>query len=146
MPPEAGAHEVTVGDLVIDHPWARASAGQASNGALYLTITNHGAEADRLIAIETPVAERAELHESAMDANGVMTMRMVEAVDIAPGATVKLEPGELHVMLFGLAAPLRVETMVAATLVFERVGRVAVEVYVEPVGAAEPSHAPAAAP
>jgi copper(I)-binding protein len=98
------------------------------------------------MAIETPVAERAELHESAVDANGVMTMRMVESVEIAPGATVKLAPSGLHVMLFGLTAPLRAETMVVATLVFERAGRVAVEVYVETVGAAEPSHAPAANP
>lgn len=135
------AHEIRAGDLVIEHPWARASAGHAANGVFYFVVGNQGAETDRLIGVETGAADRAELHTHEIDANGVMSMRRVEAVDVAPGALVKLAPGGLHVMLRGLHDPLIAETMFSATLVFERAGRVAVSVYVEGPGATEPSHA-----
>ena len=45
----AAAHEFKAGDLTIDHPYARASAGPARNGAAYLTIRNDGTPADRLV-------------------------------------------------------------------------------------------------
>ena len=44
--------------LKIDHPWARPSAGAATTGAAYLTITEEGA-ADRLVSVSTPVAGTA---------------------------------------------------------------------------------------
>ena len=46
-----GAAEVTVGDLTIEGPWARASIGAARAGAAYLTIVNRGAEIDRLVSV-----------------------------------------------------------------------------------------------
>lgn len=134
------AHDIRAGDLVIDHPWARASAGQAANGAMYVSVTNHGTAVDRLVGVETGAAERAELHAHEIDAAGVMSMHAVEAVDVPAGATIVLAPGGLHVMLFGLAAPLALGTTFEATLTFERAGRVAVEVHVENVGATAPSH------
>ena len=92
------------------------------------------------VAVETPAAERAELHGHDVDASGVITMRPVESVDIPPGASVTAATGGLHVMLFGLAEPLKAGTTFNATLVLEPAGRVAVEVFVESVGATEPSH------
>ena len=37
--------ELTVGEITIDHPWARATAAQQANGAAYLVVDN-GGEAD----------------------------------------------------------------------------------------------------
>src|SRR3546814_9981702 len=76
----AVAHEFTLGALRLDHPWARASAGPARNGAAFLLIENAG-PADRLVAAEGEVAERVELHTHTMDGN-VMQMRRVEALEI----------------------------------------------------------------
>ncbi|TVQ36049.1 MAG: copper chaperone PCu(A)C [Wenzhouxiangella sp.] len=39
-----------------------------------------------------------ELHNTTMD-DGVMRMRRIDSLDIAPGQTLVLEPGGLHVML-----------------------------------------------
>ena len=47
-------------------------------GALYMTVMNHGAAADKLIAINSPVAEMVELHES-LEEDGIAKMRPVEA-------------------------------------------------------------------
>lgn len=71
--------------------WARASAGAATTGAAYLTLTDSGAP-DRLTGASTPVASRAEVHET-VDDQGVMRMRPVPAVDLPPGVPVTLAPG-----------------------------------------------------
>ncbi|MEZ5862210.1 MAG: copper chaperone PCu(A)C [Geminicoccaceae bacterium] len=80
------ANEFKVGEITIDHPWARATAAQQANGAAYLVVDN-GGEADRILGAATPVAGRVELHNH-IDDNGVMRMRQVEAIDLpAGGAT-----------------------------------------------------------
>lgn len=136
--PPATAEETRLGDLTIRQAWARASAGPAKAGAAYLSIVNEGTAADRLIAAETPAARRAALHGHAMDDQGVMKMRPVEAVEIGPGETAVLEPGGLHVMLMGLAAPLKRGESFPLVLTFERAGRIEVEVGIEAVGATGP--------
>lgn len=127
------AHDYRQGDLVIDHPWARTTAPQQANGGAYLTITNGGSTADRLLAAESPVAGRVELHTHDVDSQGVMRMRQVEAIDLPAGETTALRPGGLHVMLIGLEDRLVEGEQFPLSLVFERAGRVEVEVTVEPV-------------
>ena len=124
------AHEYKLGDLLIDHPWARASIGKAPNGAAYMTITTEGAETDRLLAVESNVANRVELHNHLM-VDGVMKMRPVAAIEVAPGEPTLLQPGGLHVMLMGLKAPLKKGESFPMTLVFERAGKVEVEIKIE---------------
>lgn len=130
--PAAGPVTVTVTDA-----WARAGAPAARAGAAFLTVTNGGAEADRLMAAKTPVAERAELHTHLLD-NGVMKMREVDAIEVAPGSPVVLRPGGLHVMLLGLKQPLTVGTRFPVTLTFAKSGEVTVEVTVQGAAAMGP--------
>ena len=136
-PVAAAAGEFRLGDLTIRQPWARASAGPARAGVVYLTIVNSGAAPDRLLRIASPAAKRASLHESVMR-GGVMSMRPVEAAGIAPGATVELKPGGLHVMLMGLTAPLRKGDSFPLSLTFEKAGSVDVEVEVLKPGSMGP--------
>jgi copper(I)-binding protein len=135
----AAAHEVKSGNLHIVHPWARASAGAAKTGAIYMTIRNEGAAGDRLLSAATPIAERAELHTHIME-DGVAKMRPVEALDIGPGSTVELKPSGLHLMLFGLRQRLREYDTFPLTLTFANAGTIEIEVYVEEAGAGEPTH------
>lgn len=134
----AFAHDFKLGDLVIDHPWARASIGKAKAGAAYLTITNGGGEADRLISAETPAAKRAELHTHVMK-DGVMKMRRLEAVEVAPGEPTVFQPGGLHVMLMGLKAPLTEGETFPLTLNFEKAGAVEITVKIESPKSMEPA-------
>ncbi len=123
----------------VEHAWSRAAV---KTGAAYVTITGHGAP-DRLISATTPVAERAEIHESMADGT-VMRMRPVAGVAIPASAPVVLAPGGLHIMLVNLRQPLVRGQHFPLTLVFEKAGTVESDVTVEAAGAAMPMAMPMA--
>jgi len=128
----AAAHGAKVGDIDIDHPYATPSIPGTSNGAAYLAaLENHGSVADRLVRASTPAAARVEIHTMNMDANGVMRMREIDAIDLAPKARVQMKPGAgLHFMLIGLKQPLKEDASFPMTLEFEHAGKVEVKVIV----------------
>ena len=132
------AHEITAAALTIQYPWARATAASAKTGALYLTVRNNGAEADRLTGVATDAAERCELHLSETSGD-VMTMRMVENVEVPAGGAATFAPQGAHIMLFGLKAPLKKGTHFAATLHFEKAGDVAIDVLVQGIADLQPA-------
>ncbi len=137
------AHEYEKGDLLIGHPWARPTAEGAKLGAAYLSIENKGKDADKFVSAESPVAEKAELHES-REVDGVMTMRPVEGgIEIEPGSKVELKPGGYHIMLFGLKKQLREGEMVPLTVMLAKAGAIDVEIKVEKTGAASAQATPA---
>jgi hypothetical protein len=127
----ARAQGVTVGDLTIDHPWARASA--IANSAAYMVISTKGSAPDRLVAAASPVAATVELHTHVVEGD-VMRMRPVKAIDIDPGTPAVLAPGGLHVMLMGLKGPLEEGKRFPLTLTFEKAGPVTIDVPVEAAG------------
>lgn len=122
------------GPIVIQDAWARASAGIAGTGAVYLTIRNTGTHPDRLIAASAPIARRAELHTHIMK-NHVMRMRRIDTVALPPGTTIGFQPGGRHVMLMGLRAPLREGAQFPLTLAFEKAGTLSVDVVVRGIAA-----------
>lgn len=134
------AHDYRVGSLEISRPWTRATAETAKSGGGFLTITSKGATPDRLVAAQSSVSLKVEIHEMRMDGT-VMRMRELEkGLEIPPGASVVLKPGSYHIMFMELKAPLAKDTKVPVTLVFEKAGKVDVELSVEALGAAGPGH------
>jgi copper(I)-binding protein len=125
--------------IAVEAPFARASAGQARNGAAYLSIKNTGAHADRLIGAKAAVSKRAELHTH-LHENGVMKMRPVDAIEVPANGMAMLKPGGDHVMLMGLTAPLVEGQTFPLTLVFEKAGEIEVMVSVGGVGAMGGGH------
>mgnify|MGYP001301456803 CR=1 FL=1 len=131
----AFAHEVTVGDLQIIHPYIPQPAASAKAAGGFMAIVNNGTEADRLIGVQSDMAMKSEVHESKVDANGVGTMTHVEFIEIPPGQTVNLERGGYHVMFMGLKDSLTEGEMRKAKLIFEKAGPVEVEFQIEaPMG------------
>jgi hypothetical protein len=126
----AQGHEIAAGELVIEHPWARATVAAQKNGAAYMTLRNRGSEPERLLAVRTDEARSAELHGSTITAEGVMQMRAAGPLDIPPEGEAKLAPSGVHIMLVGLKGPLFEGVTFPMTLVFERAGEVNVEVEV----------------
>jgi periplasmic copper chaperone A len=129
----AHAHGGSAGEIEIAHPFATPTPAGALNGAAYLaTLTNTGKQPDRLLRASTPAAQRVELHTMAVDAAGVMRMREVEAMPLAPGAAIKMRPGDgMHFMLMGLKQPLKEGDSFPMTLEFERSGKAEVKVVVQ---------------
>ncbi|MBV8679948.1 MAG: copper chaperone PCu(A)C [Aquitalea sp.] len=124
------AHSFKLGALELGHPWSRAMPEASPTGAAYLSIKNTGKEADTLLSVSTPRADKAELHVHLND-NGVMRMRQVESVAVAAGAEVKFAPGGYHIMLMGLKQPLKAGDHFPLTLKFAKAGTVTVDVIVE---------------
>lgn len=117
-------------------PWARAAlAGR--NSAAYMTIVNHMAEKDELVAASSSVARVVELHTHIMD-GGVMRMRPVNAIEVNVGEPAVLRPGGLHVMLIGLTRDLKAGETIPLTLRFRHAGERTIEVPVLPPGATGP--------
>jgi copper(I)-binding protein len=108
-------------DIAVENAWARATvAGQ--DGTAYLTIVNRGQSDDRLVAVSVPRAQHAMLHNSSMQ-GGVMRMRdLADGLAIPALATVELAPNGTHVMLGGLAPPLRPGEKLPAQLRFAKAG------------------------
>lgn len=137
----ARAHDYAIGALRIDHPWTRAVATTAPTAAGYMVIRNGGGVLDRLIAAETPAAAMVELHEMTMTDN-IMRMRPIQGgIAIPPGGEVRLAPGGLHLMLVGPRGGFTQGASLKLTLVFERAGRIEVQLAVEAPGARAGSHA-----
>ena len=135
----AFAHGFKAGNIEVEHPWSRATAASTSTGVVYMVLNNEGKEPDRLVSATTPAADKVELHTQVSD-NGVMRMRPVDTVEIAPGSSTRLKPGALHMMLVGLKQPLKKGKAFPLTLTFEKAGSVTVQVAVQGPGDKEPAH------
>jgi hypothetical protein len=121
--------------ITVENAWSRAAmAGRT--GVVYLTITDAGS-ADRLTGVTSPVAARADLHESFTD-NGVAKMRDVAALPLEPGKPVTLAPGGYHIMLTGLKQALKQGDTFPVTLSFQNSGQITATVTVQNAGGGAP--------
>jgi len=129
----AVGHGSKLGDIAIEHPFATPSIPGTTTGAVYLaSLENAGKVADKLVAASTPVAARVEIHTMSVDAQGVMRMREIDGIALAPQAKVRMQPGTgLHLMLVGLKEPLKEGATFPITLQFERAGKAEVTVVVQ---------------
>lgn len=133
----AFAHEFSQGDIKIGHLWSRVTPSAAPVAGAYLKVTNSGTKPDRLTGGSTPIADRIEIHQMTMD-NGIARMRQLrEGIEIAPGASVDLAPGGIHLMLIKPNKQLIEGNSFKATLEFARKGPVEVEFIVQRNAAAE---------
>ena len=107
----------TAQSVQVSHAWVRATVpGQVASGA-FMTLTARSST--RLVEVKTPVAGMADLHEMKMEGN-VMRMHAVEGgLDLPAGKPVELKPGAYHFMLMDLKGPLRLNTAIPLTLVFQ---------------------------
>lgn len=108
--------------LTVSDAWVREPPAGAGMTAGYLALHNAGDETVTLTAAESPAFAAIELHETVL-AEGRARMRPVTRVALAPGDTLRLAPGGLHLMLFTPAGPLEAGGEVPLTLVFAGGGR-----------------------
>jgi periplasmic copper chaperone A len=140
----AHAHDYRAGDVRVVHPFATPSVPSASTGAAYIaTLENTGTRPDRLLRASTPLAGRVELHTMSIDAQGVMRMRMLDDIALAPTTPIRMRPGQgLHFMLIGLKQPLTEGQTFPMALEFERGGTLEVTVVVQVPKQRSGEHAP----
>lgn len=130
----AHAHEYKAGNLVVIHPWTPEPPMGAKVAAGFFKITNNGREDDRLVAVATEIAGKAQIHGMKVE-NGVMKMFELDGgLAIPAGQTVELKSKATHVMFMDLKQRPAKGTSFKATLTFAKAGAVPVEFKVEPMG------------
>lgn len=88
-------------DPKVTHAWVRLAAVAGQPAAAYFEL--HGGRRDeRLVRMESALADRTELHESMAGMSGMTTMRPLDHVDLPARATIPFKPGGRHAMLIGL--------------------------------------------
>ena len=103
-------------EITVTHAWIRGTVpGQRATGAF---MELHSSNDASLVAVATPAAKAAEIHNMVQD-GGVMKMRAIPALALPAGKTVEMGPGGYHVMLLDIAKPMKEGETVPLTLTFK---------------------------
>jgi copper(I)-binding protein len=88
-------------ELVVDEGYVRKPIPGRSMSAAFMTINNTGAADVVLKTAAIEGARSVEMHTHTHK-DGVMRMRQLHELTIKAGGSVVLEPGGLHLMIFGI--------------------------------------------
>ncbi|CUA88042.1 copper chaperone PCu(A)C [Pseudidiomarina woesei] len=111
------ASSAVAAEIEVSAAWVKESIPGTKNGAGYFTITNVGTNEITLIGASTNSARATEVHQHILR-DGMMRMKRVPELAIAPSETLVFQPGGYHLMLFGVKKPFRAGDQVEFTLKF----------------------------
>jgi periplasmic copper chaperone A len=118
----------------ISRPWARTGSAAELRAAGFMTLANKGKEADRLVAAQSPLAEKIEIHGIKVVGSDIAMRPLERGVGLPADTTITLQPRGYHLLLQGLKTPLAQGQRVPVTLTFEKAGTRQVELTVEAEG------------
>ena len=114
--------------------WARASIPGAPNTVAYGLLLNLTNSADTLVGASSSVAQAAELHDTLIGQNGVMSMTpLPSGIAVPAGGAVLLQPGGMHIMLVGLKQSIDVGSTFDLTFTFAHAGSSTLTIPVLPI-------------
>lgn len=96
--------------------WARIADAGATSGA-YLDLVNNDSVPLTLVSVTSDVSTNAEVHET-MSQDGMSHMMARPTLTVAPGATLAMKPGGLHIMLIGVTRTLAAGDSISLALRF----------------------------
>jgi len=105
-------------EIAIEEAWIREAPPGVSPLAGYLELHNRGPETVVLNDVHSEAFARVELHRTRIDGE-VARMERQDELTLAPGETIRLEPGGYHLMLFRPSRPLRAGDRVTLTFSFK---------------------------
>lgn len=129
LPPGA----VTAGDISVYDAYVREPASPV-NAAAYFAVRNDGSDSDELLAVRTDAAPTVSLH----DLPGASGHHSGGQLLVAGASTVRLSPGNGHVMLEQPTAALAPGDTVTLVLTFAEAGDLTVRAPVIAIGAEPP--------
>ncbi|MDJ0925135.1 MAG: copper chaperone PCu(A)C [Acidimicrobiia bacterium] len=109
------------GVIEVTDSWAPSTPPNAPAAAIYLEIDNGTDANDRLIDVEMDRCDAIELHNTTIDDDRIMRMRLAEpdAMVVPAGGRLIMAPAGLHVMCIGLDAPFREGEMLDLVVLLE---------------------------
>lgn len=122
------------GALTVQDAMANAVPLAGGNGAIYFTVMNGTTQADRLVAVESDIAESTTMHESINENNVVRMEARPDGFALPAGGSVELAPGGKHVMLMNLKQTLVEGEHFTITLRFEHAAPLSVTVPIMGLG------------
>ncbi|NZD52051.1 DUF1775 domain-containing protein [Rhizobium leguminosarum] len=115
---------VKAGDLEVSGGFAKAMLPGQPVGGGFFTMKNNGQTDDRLVSVSSPAAGEVQIHEMVTKDNVMRMRQLKDGIAIGAGETVKLEPGNLHLMFQKVKMPFKQGDTVPVTLTFEKAGKV----------------------
>jgi copper(I)-binding protein len=119
--------------LIVQNAWMRKVPG-ADTAAVYLVLRNAGVQPVTVVSVQSPLATHVMIHETSVT-GGQSQMRMHEQLVVAPGQTLALQPGGLHVMVSGFKKSPLIGQSVPFVLVLSNGTTVPVAAVVRSLGA-----------
>jgi copper(I)-binding protein len=124
------AHQIKTKTLTIMHPWIHAAESGASGTQGYVAIRNTGADADRLIGASLDGAADAMVMQPVPGSAGG-ECRPANGIEIAPGATLELKPGQGELKFGKLTKSQMRDIYSDGVLRFAKAGAIKVEFFVD---------------
>ena len=119
--------------LIVQNAWMRKAPG-TDTAAVYLVLRNTSVEPVIVIGVRSPAASHVMIHETST-VGGQSRMRMHEQLVIAPGQSLSLAPGGMHVMMSGMKKSVLIGQTVPLVFLLANGGQVQVAALVRPLDA-----------
>ena len=129
-PAPADAQDYWLNQVRVSKPWAPPTRNGSRTGEVYMVIENRGPDLNRLVAVETPVAERVTFADE--EPRG--TIETLAYIDLRARREIALRPGRVHLKLDGLKQSLTKGGTFPLTLVFANRQKLEVRVDVDDRG------------
>jgi hypothetical protein len=113
-PAPAVAQDYWINLIRVSKPWAPPTRPGVRTASVYMIIENRSGELERLMHVQTPIAERASFVDEE-PARGII--ESVNYIELRARREILLRPGRLHIKLEGLKQPLVKGTTFPLTLV-----------------------------
>ncbi len=104
--------------LRLTQGWVAAAPPGAEELSGYLTLSNPGKAALTLTGVSSPISGQAMLMNTSRDSAGRESMRMAASMKIPAGGSLKILPGQAHLMFRALKRQPQPGEMVSVTLSF----------------------------
>jgi len=127
----------TFGSIVVEQAWAQATGNIA---AAYLVIHNKSSADDYLLAVDSPVAKTAAIHDTVLTDGVAVTEPVPGGLDMPSHAEVIMQPGGLRIVLTGLPREVKPGDTLPVEIVFRDAGAYQFDVPVFPPNAKVAKH------
>lgn len=125
--------------LNVDQAFVRLSAVSGNPSSAYFAL-NGGPTADRLMSVSSPMAVRAELHDTKMEGGMMKMTPLADGLDIPAKAEIAFASGGKHVMLFDVSPKVAVGGKMPLVLNFASGAKLETQAEVIAAGADAPGH------
>jgi copper(I)-binding protein len=93
--------------LTLENPRVRAMPPGQPNTAAFMVVKNSGDKDIKLTSVNSTISKKSEFHQHKKNAQGVLSMSKVDAINVKAGDSFTFKSGEHHIMIMGLKKMLK---------------------------------------